>query len=269
MPLESATYVSQLNSANPASTDVLSQGDDHIRLIKAVLQATFPNITGPVNLTDTELNAVLTSIAGAGVPVGAITAWYGSSALVPAGWHVCDGTLAVARSDGSGTIDVPDLRNMVVIGAGAVAAQGTSFGAASQTADTAAAGGHSHATNPGEGGHAHTGVTVAGHALAVSEMPAHKHLNGVGDDLGNFFTRGTGPVASNPGHDVQHSSNADTVEGFTETVGGGAAHSHDMAWPGTLDGTHTHSTDAAPDHIHGVTIPTYQPSLALHYIMKV
>ena len=43
MGLESATYVSDLVTSNPATTDLQSQGDDHLRLLKAVLQATFPN----------------------------------------------------------------------------------------------------------------------------------------------------------------------------------------------------------------------------------
>ena len=37
MGLESATYVSGLVDANPPGTDAISQGDDHIRLIKTVL----------------------------------------------------------------------------------------------------------------------------------------------------------------------------------------------------------------------------------------
>jgi len=48
MGLEAATYIDDLNSANPDGADGKSQGDDHIRLIKAVLLATFPNITGAV-----------------------------------------------------------------------------------------------------------------------------------------------------------------------------------------------------------------------------
>lgn len=44
MSLEIATYVSQLDSSNPLSTDLRSQGDDHLRLIKAVLQASLPNL---------------------------------------------------------------------------------------------------------------------------------------------------------------------------------------------------------------------------------
>lgn len=43
MGLEAATYLSELNSSNPTGTDLKSQGDDHLRLIKSALQATFPN----------------------------------------------------------------------------------------------------------------------------------------------------------------------------------------------------------------------------------
>lgn len=58
MGLESATYVGQLNSSNPAASDQRSQGDDHIRLVKATLLASFPAVTGAVTPTHTELNYV-------------------------------------------------------------------------------------------------------------------------------------------------------------------------------------------------------------------
>lgn len=41
MGLESATDIYDLNAANPTATDDANQGDDHLRLIKSVLQATF------------------------------------------------------------------------------------------------------------------------------------------------------------------------------------------------------------------------------------
>lgn len=43
MGLETATFISELVPSNPAGTDPKSQGDDHLRLIKQVLQNTFPN----------------------------------------------------------------------------------------------------------------------------------------------------------------------------------------------------------------------------------
>ena len=43
MALESATYVDGLVISNPTGSDNISQGDEHLRLIKKVLKNTFPN----------------------------------------------------------------------------------------------------------------------------------------------------------------------------------------------------------------------------------
>jgi len=45
MALESATYIDGLVITNPTGSDSISQGDDHIRLIKKVLKNTFPDAT--------------------------------------------------------------------------------------------------------------------------------------------------------------------------------------------------------------------------------
>jgi len=54
MGLETGTYVNDLNTANPTSTDPKSQGDDHLRLIKAVLKNTFAGFPGLVVATGVE-----------------------------------------------------------------------------------------------------------------------------------------------------------------------------------------------------------------------
>lgn len=59
MGLETGTYLSDLVPANPAGTDPKSQGDNHIRLLKSVLQNTFPNLNGAVNATPAELNRLV------------------------------------------------------------------------------------------------------------------------------------------------------------------------------------------------------------------
>lgn len=43
MGLESATWIDDLVTTNPATTDLKQQGDDHLRMIKEVLKNTFPN----------------------------------------------------------------------------------------------------------------------------------------------------------------------------------------------------------------------------------
>jgi len=51
MPVESPapSYISDLNAAWPLSTDDVSEGDNHLRNIKAVLQASFVNATYPID----------------------------------------------------------------------------------------------------------------------------------------------------------------------------------------------------------------------------
>lgn len=57
MGLEAATYIHQLDPANPiGGSDPKSQGDDHIRLTKSTLQNTFPNVEGEVTASHAELN---------------------------------------------------------------------------------------------------------------------------------------------------------------------------------------------------------------------
>jgi hypothetical protein len=56
MALESTTYIDGLVTTNPTGTDARSQGDDHIRLVKSAIKATFPSLTGAVSSTHTELN---------------------------------------------------------------------------------------------------------------------------------------------------------------------------------------------------------------------
>jgi hypothetical protein len=64
MALESANYINELNSANPQSTDSVAQADDHIRLIKAAIKNTFPNVTGPVTKTQAQINDLLEKSGG-------------------------------------------------------------------------------------------------------------------------------------------------------------------------------------------------------------
>lgn len=65
MGLETGSYISALVSTNPVgATDPKSQGDDHIRFIKAKILETFPNVTGAVTSSHTELNLVAGATVG-------------------------------------------------------------------------------------------------------------------------------------------------------------------------------------------------------------
>jgi hypothetical protein len=61
MGLETGTYVNDLNTANPTSTDPKSQGDDHLRLIKSVLKNTFAGFPGLIAATGTEAQGATTN----------------------------------------------------------------------------------------------------------------------------------------------------------------------------------------------------------------
>ena len=59
MALESATYINGLVATNPTSSDNVSDGDNHIRLIKSAVKATFPNLTGAVTATHTDIDSAV------------------------------------------------------------------------------------------------------------------------------------------------------------------------------------------------------------------
>lgn len=58
MTVETATYISDLNATYPAGGDQKNEGDNHIRLLKSVIKATFPNVTGIVSATHAQLNLI-------------------------------------------------------------------------------------------------------------------------------------------------------------------------------------------------------------------
>ena len=55
MGLEASTFISGLTPSWPISGDPKSQGDDHIRLIKSVLQSTFPNASKAIYAPQTAI----------------------------------------------------------------------------------------------------------------------------------------------------------------------------------------------------------------------
>lgn len=192
MGLESATYINQLVNSNPTGSDGKSQGDDHLRLIKAVLQNSFPNLTGAMTMTQAQLNAV-GSPGALNVP-GMITMWYGTEAAIPAGWKLCNGVGTIS----TGTA-VPDLRDKFLVGAGTTYTLGATGGATS----------HIHTAN----------LVIGGHALTVPELPAHTHST-VG--VSSQGVTGGGGIISVPGGTTQTGSTgsgtAHTHENSSATI---------------------------------------------------
>lgn len=58
MALETGTYISDLVATNPDGASPKSSMDDHLRLVKSTIKTTFPNVTGAMTMTHTELNTV-------------------------------------------------------------------------------------------------------------------------------------------------------------------------------------------------------------------
>jgi microcystin-dependent protein len=264
MSLESAQFIHQLNASNPSGADRLKEGDDHIRMLKAAIKATFPGITGPLDASVT--HTFLNSIAASLVPVGTITLFSGAAA--PSGWAICNGQI-VPKSDGTGNLTTPDLRGRVPVGKADAVDLLATFGSDSVTITTEQAGDHNHTATIATGGaHTHTG-TAEGHALTIAELPAHDHGNGVTDPSADFFPYGLkpSPPARNDPQNADHGSIS--TQGVTEKIGGGQAHSHAVST--TEGGAHTHTGTIAANgaHAHKATIDTRQASVALHFIIKV
>ena len=68
MALEDVNYVTELVQANPPGTDVIAEGDNHIRLIKKVLKLSFPDVDRQAATIIVKSDAPSTQIKG--------TIWY-------------------------------------------------------------------------------------------------------------------------------------------------------------------------------------------------
>jgi hypothetical protein len=142
MTVESASYISQLNTAYPAAGDNISEGDDHLRLIKSVLKTQFPNLsTTAVNPTAAQFNKH-------GFEVGSVL-MYASNSIPTTqtisgvnDFLLCDGSsyststysdlYAVIGTTfgGSGSnFNVPDYRTFFPVGVGSGFVLGTSVSA--------------------------------------------------------------------------------------------------------------------------------------------
>lgn len=65
MTVESASYISQLDTTLPTAADLISEGDDHLRLTKTVLKTQFPNFgTTAITASAAEVN-YLVGLTGA------------------------------------------------------------------------------------------------------------------------------------------------------------------------------------------------------------
>lgn len=250
MPLESASYVNGLNSSNPAHTDAVNQGDAHLRLIKAALIATFPNLAAAMNATAAQLNQLIPDGSGhtvfSGRVIGNGTMPVGSIHAFPAD----PGTTIVARGgtatgveqfiecDGSTypSVKFPDLAAspyVTVAGSNFTVPQLNDTGRFLRARSTAlsyvvgasqANQNQSHTHTASDAGHNHTASSSdSGHTHTASDSG---HVHGPENPYTNFMYDGAGSVAPvgnlSAGSNVQH--NSQTGTGFANiTVAAGVA----------------------------------------------
>lgn len=58
MPAENAKFIDQLKPSQPQGGESISEGDDHLRVIKEAVVGSFPKVGGTVNATHEDLNMV-------------------------------------------------------------------------------------------------------------------------------------------------------------------------------------------------------------------
>ena len=79
------------------------------------------------------IQAAPNGVSKSGIPSGCILMWFGSTATIPNGWHLCDGS--------NGT---PDLRNRFIVGAGSSYSPGNTGGSDSVSLSTSQMPSHTH-----------------------------------------------------------------------------------------------------------------------------
>ena len=196
MALEAGTYVSDLVATNPTGTDPRRQGDDHIRLIKNVIQNTFPNLTGAVTATQSQLDTV--TDATNFLPTGLIAMWSGTVAAVPSGWALCDGLAGR-----------PNLVGRFIVGSATDAGGTYDIGDTGGSADIILSG------------------STDSHVLTEAQMPSHNH-DWTSDATAN------GNAGTNAGFNTGGNSLVVADGGTIRNTGGGTGHSHTLS--NTLSG---------------------------------
>lgn len=137
MGVESATFISQLNALNPTASDNISEGDDHIRMIKTVLKTQFPNLTAAaVNATVAQMNKLgfepgTVCMFAASVPttqtISGVNDWLecNGSAYSTSTYSALYGVIGTTFGQDGSDFKVPDYRDYLPVGAGSTYSVGT------------------------------------------------------------------------------------------------------------------------------------------------
>jgi len=264
MSIETANFISELVPTNPLAGDPISQGDDHIRMIKAALQKTFPNADGEQYVPATPNSDGSTPMADGGQWVENTSVTTDSSgkltaATVEAATVTADtvGATDVNTTDASvsGTLVAPTITTTNVTATGTVSAN-ILQGSESMTTNTVYAGPVNCSTLSATGNITSTGSitgTHKGDGSQLTGLPSGYNgwsINGTNVGSGDAvnIVGGSNVTISSSGRNLTINSTA-TGGGGTSTnisagngisVGGGSGN-YSIAMSGSFNGSFTAS----------------------------
>jgi len=161
--------------------------------------------TAELNYVSGVTSNIQAQINSAGVPSGAILLWSGSTASIPSGWYLCNGS--------NGT---PDLRDRFVVGAGGGYSVGATGGASTVALSTANMPAHTHTfsgTTSSSGSHKHGSGTLSNYSNTNGTY-------GSGSSLGAHQGIGSGSQIAT----TTDGAHTHTYSGTTSSAGSGSAH---------------------------------------------
>ena len=233
MGLESATFIENLDANNPLANDAISQADDHLRLIKSVLKASFPNINAAVTAVPAELNkktaivsdgagqltfntnvtqALMQTLLGIIKPALSID---GSTLSIDSGTTAADIRTALGVTNSS-ILDAYPVGSVYIGVDSSFDIEGTFGGSWTRISQGKVLVGHDDSGSPDADFDTteETGGSKT-HTLSINEMPAHTHTVSGIENPG-----GTGSSGSEDGTSSFDSSLT------TSSTGGGQAHNN-------------------------------------------
>ncbi len=206
------------------------------------------------------------------VPFGGIIMFNGTNPGT--GWAICNGQ-TVARSDGTGNVTTPDLRDRFIVGSGTTYALGDTGGANTVALTEAQMPAHNHSGSTGNqsNDHSHSGTTGGhsndhAHYFVTNANGEHSHTTTL--NLDRATTSAGNAVYGDESYYGQSSPSTSSAgnhqhDGWTSGVN--SNHTHNFATGGVSAG-HTHSFTTGSTG-GGQAHENRPPYYALAFIMRV